>query len=236
MKTNQKRNMQFISKRENEHLKTCDTCARAWPLFLHIQVSVFRNSPAQTAQEWMKLSERNRDLVFDRLKREETRWIRNAERHRSPSPYNMFVKSQSSKSFPTIMSFAEKIKALASKWNRMTPDEKLPFQQQSNEKKKTQKSVIKALPSSTKRKLSELRKRNRSTKRKRPNNSFMLYLQDRWQDEKRKPDHVGYKTIMKQASEDWKTKLTSDQKLPYIHLANKLALKWKAETISESSK
>jgi hypothetical protein len=187
-------------------------------MFYHAEYAIKKREFADICQHWMEMTEDTRKKVHKKNKLEEKIWLTSMVKGRVPTGYQLFLKSERFTQ-RNPLSFGSRITAAAHKWQNLCTSEKNIFVDKSKQLKKERTQFLQNLPKFKKKKYQEeLKKFKRQIKEKRPSkpcNVFMLYLKDRWNDEQRLSSGVGYRSLMKTASHNWKQVLTVADKRPY---------------------
>jgi hypothetical protein len=209
-----------VHRRESEHLDTCQTCQEAWPLFFYQQHHEMKISFEEVSKAWMEMPESERQRKHKVLAKAEVAWLKGLVKTRPPTGYQIFLKEKRKGNADLQkINFGDCTKIIARLWGGLTAVEKKTYTDFSLKFKQERRAFIEALPSfKRKRYEAEKKKFKSSLKSKRPPkpcNSFMLYLSDRWQEAKTRGTSLKYRDMMKIASQEWESKLTEKDKVPY---------------------
>jgi hypothetical protein len=204
-----------IENREIEHLDCCSDCAKTWPLFYDFEISHHNKSLEHISSEWFELSESKRREYYRDIKKV----VISTFTSRTPSGYQLFFSDHSSKN--KKLSFGDMSKAIATRWQVASLETRLKYATKSEKMKAEKQNELENLTTYKKILFSDVKSSLKKRKRKnpyrisKPQNMFMLYLRDRWNDEKRKLDgKKKYRTLMNLVSIEWNN-MTDQQKLPY---------------------
>jgi hypothetical protein len=209
-----------LSERELEHLDDCTTCQNLWPLYLYWQQYEMKVAYDDVLKNWVNIRERERELLYKKLFKEEIQWKRNMLQSRPPTGYQIFLKEkrQSNEQLQNVK-FGDCTKILAKLWATLTADQKKVYEDTSIRLKKEKVQFLDSLPAfkkkdyeSSKRKIKSALRAKRPPK---PCNAFMRYLSSYWKQEKAKNTVLKYKDIMQIASDNWYNKMTEEEKIPF---------------------
>lgn len=213
-----------VSDREMEHIEFCENCRKMWPLYFFNGLQNTKTFK-DICHEWTQLSEYSRWGLYKKLKKEEDKWIALSLKKRTPTAHQLFLRDQN---FQKVAStFGEQIKLLSKNWLNLSNNEKSLYVQKSIQLKEIYKQSLNSLPVYKRKLLRQARTARkvatRLTRKKKAHNSFMLYLQEQWLSElKKQPENrLGYRSLMKSCSYQWKT-LPDDIKQIYIMKSNRL--------------
>lgn len=234
-------NKTSLSLREWDHMRTCHTCQTLWPMFMNYEIEHNQTSLQEVCTKWTNMTEKERESLLPQLKRLVNNSAKNIMYHRSSSPYHIFL---SSKMRGVEGTFASRIKMLSQEWAAMSTEEKSEYVATSAEKKKQRLRILHHLNTHQKRalklgkKLYKLKQKQKKTLLNRPRkpiNKFMLYLNDRWYDEKKKETPASYQEIMRSAAYDWKNVLHPSEREQYKQRADLLRADYLSEKEQQQS-
>lgn len=205
-----------VNSREVEHIQTCLSCQMLWPLFYFHHP--LRCNFQTVCNEWSAMTEEMRKKKYQLLKKTDMSWLNRLTKKRVLSGYQEFVKSKNNQLDDTL-SFGQRVAVLSTWWKELSEEERRRFTTTSAENRRKYRDFIRSLPRFQKNKYKTQRsalrmKRNGGCKR--PCNAFMLYLHDRWTDEKRRNPQSKYRQIMKQVAQEWKQQLPQEDKDTYL--------------------
>lgn len=217
-----------LSLREWDHMRICQVCQNLWPLYMNYEMTNNEASLQTLCDKWSNMTEKERESLLPQLQKESHAHIKNILYHRSPSPYHVFL----SKHMRDIEgTFTTRIQALSSRWGLMSSQERAEYTEVSNHKKEQRQNVLRHLTLHQKRALKVSKKLHRLKRKQKqlllnipskPVNKFMLYLNDRWSDEKKKSQPSSYQKIMRCAAHDWKNVLQPCERDQYKKRADTL--------------
>lgn len=206
--------------REWEHIQTCSCCKHGYVLYWIQNIIIEKKSVDYISDSWLLKTESSRQYIRKSLSSSIMRYFKSHIWKRAPSAYQIFLKDVHVK-YPSIKSieFKHQTSHVAVLWREMDIEEKQKYEQQSKlqkltfyEHKKNLHSIIKYLSKEFRR-----IKKSKSVVYKKPLNSYMTYLADRWKDEKSKSlNNLTYHQVMKLASFEWNNDLSDVEKEYYI--------------------
>lgn len=185
-------------------MKQCSTCTRAWPLYLDKSLEE-GCSMEEACRRWCMMAESSRHVQYTENVSAETKVLSKLVTRRSLSAYQLFLRSH----MKTInsKSFVEKVKLSASAWNALSEEQKDVYREEGVQIQAERQAQVRGLSPRRRRILRKLRRELREKRRAKSIhkrcNSFMLYLRDRWNDEKRREDGLRYRPLMYEVSREW---------------------------------
>jgi hypothetical protein len=198
--------MDGISAREKEHLTACEVCGDAWPIYFDREMVNGERSAAEVCREWCSLPETARHTRFRVDRVMEDRELVSMVSRRSLTGYQVFLRAIMQE-IGRAETFVAKVRIAAARWNGMGRTEKDGYREQSDGIRRSREARTRSLTKRQWKRLQVLRHERRNRRRLRyPNrrcNPFMLYLHDRWSDEKRKVGGMRYRPLMYQVAREW---------------------------------
>jgi len=208
-----------VGAREKEHFDLCHVCQELWPLYLFRYEYTQKLPMEDIAKNWCQNTEKERAVLLKELRKEHTAWMKNMTRSRVPSGYQLFLREKRLENADLkALKFGDCTSLIAKLWATFTPEQKKVYNERSEALKVQKKKEVAELPAYKKklydREKRKIKAKSKSARPKKPSNSFMLYLNDRWSVEKEKNPELKYRDIMNAASKEWDS-LPEVQKFEY---------------------
>ena len=206
----------LLTARERDHLQICSTCKHTWDIY-RTKNLLTGETADKIASSWCSMTEAARLKYSKSAQTKDNVLLRRYARRRNPSGYQLYLSESMTRS--TLPTFAEKVKESATGWKSLGTELQTMYRQQSIAKREERCREIRSLPVYMRQRLRilkrELARSRRRNTPKRKCNPFMLYLRDRWNDEKRRGVGTKYRELMNTVSIEWRT-LDSSMRSVYM--------------------
>lgn len=209
-----------VNERERDHLCKCHNCQKTWPLYLFDQHYTMGKPIDEVTQAWQNLPERDREDMLPRLEKADRSWLKDMLKRRTPSSFQIFTRETIAADPKTFegKGGSELSSHLSKIWREQSEETKYKYKQLALAEKVERANKISALPDFKKKQIALARAETKRVSREchpsKPLHAYLMYQQDEWKREKRKPEPMPYAEFLKTIPEKW-SKISEERRKAY---------------------
>lgn len=199
-----------VNERERDHLNTCHSCQKIWPMYLFEQHYINKRPVDEVAESWLNLTESERVELLPKLVKADQKWLRDVMKTRSSSSFQIYVREKIDEDAAKYSrnGISERSTMFSKMWKSEPDEVKFRYKQLALKAKVDRTNELASLPTFKKKQVARARAESKRAFREchptRPMHAYLLFQQDEWKMEKLKANPMPYVEFIKQSAERWK--------------------------------